>query len=187
MLLALCILFAALAVAAAAAAYLAHRRARDAEERLEDSLGHLAASDIPIDVFEIFQKPRRFRLIRKSPNARPGFFANFGRCPCQSTYTVNTVQQRFANMPNQAQLNACLANPPPPRAEPWACPGNCVLVRTHVWSGWKLYRDVRLGGFLLNCNTYAQYHCKDPEDPARNDPPKTDPPDPPPEPPDVEA
>jgi hypothetical protein len=50
---------------------------------------------------------------------------------------------------------------------------------THIWHGWSAYVNAANGQMVFNCMTFAQYHCKLPNDPDINKPPKTtDPKDP---------
>ena len=74
--------------------------------------------------------------------------------------------------PNPAQIAACAQNPPPPARPLFECPGDCVLVQTHVWHGWDVVRHRKNRQLKLNCNTFAQYHCKKPDDPEREKPPR---------------
>ena len=118
-------------------------------------------------------------VIATGGNTKPGNTGNFGSCPCQSEYTVATVQTPLNAWPNPAALNNCAQNLPPPQPAEIPCQKDCVQVMTHIWHGWMVVQNAKTGALILNCDTFAQYHCKKPNDPDRNRPPRhTDPNDP---------
>lgn len=82
-----------------------------------------------------------------------------------------TRQQVIPNWPNGAAIAACAANPPPPDGAVWKCADDCVQVMTHIWRGWMVVRHQRTGQLKLNCETFAQFHCKKPSDPDVEKPP----------------
>jgi hypothetical protein len=141
------------------------RRADDALITIvRPSLRH---SDLPVaDLFDDDAE-----LVDTGGDTSEGMIGRLGWCPCQSEYTVVTRQLNFNARPNKAQIAAACANPPPPAAAEWKCPEDCVQVLTHVWHGWLLFKLKPNKGFLLNCSTFGQYHCKKPDDPDRNKPP----------------
>lgn len=101
-----------------------------------------------------------------------------GRCPCQKEYTVATRRTWYLRPPNRLRRQACLLNPPAPAPAEWKCAEDCVQVMTHVWHGWTLVRSRWTGIYQLNCHTFAQYHCKRPDDPDVERPPARTPPPP---------
>jgi hypothetical protein len=123
-----------------------------------------------------------WELVESGGNNQAGNIGGLGLCPCQKEYTVNTQQTFFAQRPNAQQLQNCLNNPPPEAPPAWKCPDDCVQVMTHRWRGFDVLRNKKTGQFLLNCHRFAQYHCKKPNDPARETPPVEEPP-----PPDIEG
>lgn len=119
---------------------------------------------------------RRWTEQARGGNTKRGVTGGFGNCPCQKQYTVATIQVNFPARPNAAQIAAATANPPAPDNLLVPCKGNCVNVMTHIWHGWVLLLDNQTGNFLLNNHTFAQWHCKLPNDPDVEKPPKqTDP------------
>ena len=114
--------------------------------------------------------------VESGGNNQGGNIGGIGLCPCQKEYTVTTRQTFHPQKPNLQQLQGCLNNPPPETPPTWRCPDDCVQVMTHRWRGYDLFRNVKTGQYLLNCHRFAQYHCKKPDDPARDTPPLEEPP-----------
>jgi hypothetical protein len=114
-----------------------------------------------------------WRLIASGGDNKPGRFANRGICPCQHTYTVATNFFAINAWPNPVPnpLRGFPWNAPPPAPEPWACPGNCVLVATKVWRGWDVLQGPN-GQLEFQVHTFTQYHCKKPNDPDIGKPPE---------------
>ncbi len=123
--------------------------------------------------FTGFQK---LKVVQQGGNTKWGRMENFDSCPCEYEYTVATDQTRAMVQPNAAQLNACLANPPAVALPSRKCKDDCIHIRTHEWNGYVLYQNLWTDEFILNCESFAQYHCTKPTDPERNKPPqKTNP------------
>lgn len=114
----------------------------------------------------------RWKEVARGGNTKPGVHAGHGNCPCEKQYTVATIQINFPARPNAAQIAAATINPPAPDKVGVVCKGECIPVMTHVWHGWVLLLDTLTGRFLLNNETFAQYHCKLPNDPDAQKPPK---------------
>lgn len=117
--------------------------------------------------------PEEWVLVDKGGNNNGGDLDGFGECPCQHDYTVATLQVRFPARPNAAQIAAITFNPPAADTTyVQECVADCVNVMTHIWHGWNLFKNNATGRFLLNVNTFAQFHCKKPNDPDVGKPPK---------------
>ena len=160
----------------AAAAWRAHRRAADLQRRFARAAPYLVRSGAPFEEIAPLANAADWVLVATGGNNNQGNTGPYGRCPCQSEYTVNVAFTPINAWPNPAQVAACAANPPPPDPPEWKCAEDCVQVMTHVWHGWDVFRNAKTGQLRFQCNTYAQYHCKKPDDPARDDPPQpTDP------------
>jgi hypothetical protein len=147
--------------------YCERRRAEALSQLCIALAGHADAARAP---FELLQQAgrRRVELARGGDN-RPGTFDNPGQCPCRHTYTCATktiVLNAWPN-PNPNPVRGFPWNAPAREAEPWSCPGNCVVVCTRVWRGWVVVRLAN-GAILMHIHTYAQYHCKEPGDPDVN-------------------
>ena len=113
-----------------------------------------------------------WELIDQGGDAREGRVEGVDSCPGQSGYSVVTSQLVLDAWPNPAQVASCTANPPAPAPPEMKCPAGCVQVMTHVWHSWEAYRHAVTDQIKLNCNTFAQYHCMKPDDPARHTPPR---------------
>ena len=102
-----------------------------------------------------------------------GIFGTLGSCPCQHTYTVASILIPINAWPNPAPnpLAGWPWNAPPRAPEPWQCPAGCGLVCTDVWRGWMVVQMPN-GNLQMNLHTYAQYHCKLPNDPDAGKPPR---------------
>jgi hypothetical protein len=117
--------------------------------------------------------------IAQGGNTKPGIIGGLDQCPCQKEYTVATNQVAINAWPNPAQVNACNNAPPAAEKPGFKCADNCIQVMTHLWHGWTVMQNTKTGQILFNCETFAQYHCKKPDDPDVNKPPiPTDPNDP---------
>lgn len=105
---------------------------------------------------------------------RAGTFEGMDNCPCRRTYTcaTDTIALNAWPNPNPNPINQFPWNAPKPKAEPWDCPGDCVVVCTRIWRGWSVWKDTTTGNIQLNINTFAQYHCKKPDDPANDKAPQ---------------
>jgi hypothetical protein len=114
----------------------------------------------------------QWKHIASGGNTKAGVTGGFGNCPCQKQYTVATIQVVFPARPNAAQIAAATFNKPAPDKLVVHCEDNCVSVMTHIWHGWVLLQDTVTGQFLLNNETFAQFHCKKPNDPDVEKPPK---------------
>ena len=123
-----------------------------------------------------------WKIIDQGGNNQFGHTDGIGNCPCQSEWTCATAQTPVAAWPVPGMAAACAANPPAAQAASIPCATSCVQVMTHIWHGWDVVQNTKTGAIVFNCHTYAQYHCKLPNDPDRNRPPRhTDPSDPTPE------
>lgn len=142
-------------------------------QRLHLAAPYLVRSGAPFEEIEPLFDFLKWKVIAQGGNTNPGKFGGLGNCPCQKEYTVATNQVILNAWPNPAQVAACAANPPAPEAALWRCPDDCVQVMTHIWHGWTVVQNVQNGQILFNCHTFAQYHCKRPDDPDRNRPPRT--------------
>ena len=115
--------------------------------------------------------------VEVSENNRPGIMGGskkaLSMCECGQEYTCNTDQQRMATAPTDEQKDECLKNPPEPEPKCYPCDEPCVPVITHLWHGWAVCRNKKTGEYVLNSNTFAQYHCEydDPGDPPEPNPP----------------
>lgn len=114
-----------------------------------------------------------WKVVLKGGNLQGGAMGPLGLCPCQHDYTVATNQIPLAAIPNAAQVAAML-NYPPDAPAVFQCPEDCVLVKTRRWRGWMVVQNVNTGAIILNCHSFAQYHCKKPGDPDREKPPEQD-------------
>src|SRR5436190_8368299 len=149
------------------------------DERLKRAAPYLIGSDAPPEITDILLGLGDWVEIARGGNTNPGRIANLDFCPCQSEYRVATNQVVINAWPNPAQVAACNNAPPAANPPAWTCADDCVQVQTHVWHGWAVVQNVKNGQLKFNCETFAQYHCKKPDDPDRNKPPKqTDPNDP---------
>ena len=144
---------------------------------LETSAPFLFSTGFPFGLELLQAGPfLRYKEIARGGNTKRGKTGGFGNCPCQMQYTVATIQVRFPARPNAAQIAGAIANPPAPDRLLVPCAGICIHVMTHTWTGWVLLQDLQTGQFLLNNHTFAQWHCKLPNDPDVEKPPKqTDP------------
>jgi hypothetical protein len=115
---------------------------------------------------------QRWQLVASGGNTNAGVTGGLGNCPCQKEYTVKTIQVVFPARPNAAQIAAATFNKPAPDKPAFPCKDNCVNVMTHIWHGWLLFQDTVTGQCLLNNETFAQFHCKKPNDPDVEKPPK---------------
>jgi len=128
----------------------------------------------PVDVgLRDGDPPLAWVLVDKGGNNNDGDMNGLGECPCQHDYTIAYIQVRFPARPNAAQIAAITFNPPAPdTTNVEECVAGCVNVMTHIWHGWHLFKNNATGNFLLNSKTYAQFHCKKPNDPDVGKPPK---------------
>lgn len=147
-------------------------RTRMLRQWLELAAPYIVRSGAPFEEIEPFLWPVRWKVVAEGGNTNPGTFGGLGFCPCQSEYTVATNQIVINAWPNPAQVAACTANPPPPAPAEWECPEDCVQVMTHLWHGWMVVQNIQTGQLKFNCHTFAQYHCKKPNDPDRDKPPR---------------
>ena len=111
--------------------------------------------------------------VARGGDLREGTFENFDICPCQRTVTCATIDFILNRWPNPAP-NPLLGfpwNAPPRSTDTRPCTGDCVLVCTDVWRNWSVVVSPRRG-IVLCINTFAQYHCKLPDDPERELPPR---------------
>jgi len=146
--------------------------------------GHAKAAETPFDLLQ--QAAGNWVRLAQGGDNSAGVFANINSCPCRMTYTVATniiPINRWPN-PNPNPVLGFPWNAPPREAEPWPCPGNCVIVPIKIWRGWVVMQGPQ-GQLQVNIHTFTQYHCKEPTDPDINKPP--DGWELPPRPPDVEA
>lgn len=162
--------------------YSSGRRIAGLRAQLLAALPYVRSQAGPIAQLDFLFNFGDWEFVESGGNNQAGNIGGLGLCPCQKEYTVNTQQSFFAQKPNQQQLQNCLNNPPPTSPAVWRCPDDCVQVMTHRWRGYNVLKNKKTGQFLLNCNRFAQYHCKKPDDPARDAPPVEGPP-----PPDIEA
>jgi hypothetical protein len=154
-------------------------QANELRQRLILAGPYLIRSGAAFEEIEDLVRIGEWKSVASGGNTKSGRFGNRNSCPCQSEYTVNTRQVVINAWPNPQVLAGCQNNPPPPAAAEWKCKDDCVQVMTHIWQGWRVVRNVRTGQMKFNCVTFAQYHCKKPNDPDRDKPPKpTDPSDP---------
>jgi len=170
------LLLALLIFALAYAWALSNKRVRILQGRLQETIPHLQKAGLDFDELKPFLKPFDWVQIAQGGNNQAGNIGRIGFCPCQKEYTVNTRQTNHQNRPNAQQIQNCMNNPPPTQDALWKCGQDCVQVKTHVWHGWSIVRHRRTGQFRLNCNTFAQYHCKKPDDPAADEEPSIEPP-----------
>jgi hypothetical protein len=134
--------------------------------------GHADLSRTPFDLLQQGIGVPRITILAQGGNLKAGVFAGLGKCPCQHTYTVATTIFPLNAWPNPIPnpLAGFPWNAPPRQPEPWQCPGNCVVVCTEVWRGWMV---VQLNNRIqMNIHTFAQYHCKPPNDPDAGKPPQ---------------
>ena len=171
-----------LAVAGIAVVARSLRKVEDLRRRLTLAAPYMIRSGAPLEEIQPIFAAEEWEMIGSGGNTNPGNTGNIDMCPCQSEYTVATQQVVINVFPNPAQVAACAANPPAPAAPTLKCADDCVQVMTHLWRGFTVVRNVNTGQIKFNCHTFAQYHCKKPDDPERYRPPKlTDPNDPIPE------
>ena len=111
--------------------------------------------------------------IARGGDLREGTFENYGLCPCQHSVTCATIDFILNRWPNPVPnpLAGFPWNAPPRSTDTWTCQDGCVRVCTEVWRNWSVVQSPRRG-IVLCINTFAQYHCKLPDDPAVNDPPR---------------
>jgi hypothetical protein len=133
---------------------------------------------LPISQVAPGLKQPRWKVVKIGPGPHEGKMGGLGNCPCQSDYTVATIQTPFAAMPNAAQIAAATANPPPVDVKAFPCPDGCVNVLTHVWHTWLVVQNLNNNTFVVNSSTFGQFHCKKPTDPDAGKAPKQGPPDP---------
>jgi len=146
------------------------------QRNLAAAIGLLRGNDATREEIADLAGVFEWKVIDSGGNTKPGVFGNHGSCPCERGYTVNTVQTPVAAWPNPALVNNCASNPPAADAPEWECAEDCVQVMTNIWSGWDVVQNTKTGQIIFNCCTFAQYHCKKPNDPDRNKPPRaTDP------------
>lgn len=159
-------------------AYKFKRRVHLLLGRLQEAVPYLKKAGLDVDALQPFMKPLDWVMVKQGGNNQRGVTGGLGLCPCQSEYTANTRQTKHRQMPNQQQIQNCVNNPPPTEPAGLKCPDDCVQVQTHIWHGWQVVRNQRKGQFRLNCTTFAQYHCKKPDDPAVHEKPQEGPPPP---------
>lgn len=149
-----------------------YRRNEELRERLLETAPYLRAGGANDDWIDRLMGWGRWKVIAQGGDNRSGKFRNLGFCPCESGYTVNTNQVIINAWPNPAQVAACVAGPPAVKAPEWKCKDDCINVLTHVWHGWDVVQDQNNRQLKFNCNTFGQYHCKQPTDPDAEKPPK---------------
>ena len=133
--------------------------------------GHADLARTPVDFLQ--QGFGGFTELANGGDNSAGVFANMDACPCRKTYTCATTTIVLNAWPNPAP-NPVFGfpwNAPPRDPEPWPCPANCVVVCTDVWRGWVVVQLAN-GQILMHIHTFAQYHCKLPTDPERENPPR---------------
>ena len=165
------------AAGAAIAAVIGLARRRDPSEGVRLAVlrpllvrAGVAAEDIgPLTLLD------EWKLVDKGGDLDSGTIGPLDVCPCQHEYTVNTTLLQLANRPAKAAIPGLL-NYPPVNPPDWTCVDDCVQVMTHRWRGWYLGTDGQV--FTLASCQFAQYHCKKPTDPARDQPPIEGPPGP---------
>jgi len=178
MLLAIVILGVAAAVATVVA-FTQYRRAQELRKWLLQAAPYVKRSGAPFAEIEPILFFSDWEVIEEGGDNVPGEIGNLDDCPCQKEYTVNTVQTSTGNNPpTKKQKEDCLKNPPPTDPPEWKCPDDCVQIMTHRWTGYTVVKNKKTGEHRLNCNRFAQYHCKKPDDPAKDDPPVEGPPPP---------
>ncbi len=148
------------------------RKAATLRQRLLMAAPYVIRSGAPFGVLAPIIQPDDWKVLAQGGNTKPGEFGGINNCPCQKEYTVATQQVVLNAWPNPAQVAACAANPPAAEAPSWKCADDCVQVMTHRWHGWVVYQGIRTGQIVFNCDTFAQYHCKKPNDPDRDKLPK---------------
>jgi hypothetical protein len=168
---ALLLLSIAVAAALGVVAWRAHRRARHLRDWIDYAAPYMIRSGAPFQQIEPVLFPFEWTVVARGGDTRPGRTGGVGNCPCQSEYTVATDQSIINAWPNQAAVVACANNPPAADLPFWSCSDDCVRVWTHVWRGWMVVRHRGTGQLRFNCHTFAQYHCKKPDDPALDKPP----------------
>ena len=172
-----------LAAALAAFSWMQWRRAEALRQRLQMAAPYIVRSGAPFEEIAPLIQPDDWKTIAQGGNNKPGQFGGIDNCPCMKQYSVATQQVVLNAWPNPAQVAACAANPPAAKAPLWNYTDDCVQVMTHIWHGWRVAQGIKTGQLVFNCHTFAQYHCKKPDDPDRNKPPRpTDPGDTTPEP-----
>ncbi|MBI3998269.1 MAG: hypothetical protein HY355_04485 [Armatimonadetes bacterium] len=170
------LLLLALSLALIVYGWIQRKTAAELRRRLHLAAPYLVRSGAPFAEIEPLVNFPIWKVIGRGGNLNPGKIGGLGLCPCQMEYTVANNQVILAAWPNPAAVAACVANPPAPDAAEWECPDDCVQVMTHLWRGWEAVQNVQNGQIRLNCYTFAQYHCKKPDDPDRHKPPRpTDP------------
>ena len=135
--------------------------------------------DDPADeALDIIPPRTEWKYVTRGGNTRFGVHGGHGACPCERNFTINTVQKFYDKRPTRKQLKDGLKNPPPHNPIGHKCAGDCVHVLTHLWHGWMLYHHPRKKRWRVNFVTFAQFHCKNPDDPDRKRKPYKRPPTP---------
>jgi hypothetical protein len=151
----------------------AWRREQRASAALRRRLAVLAGHVDPLRTPFVLLQQRLPIEVARGGDLREGTFDNLGQCPCQHSVTCATIDFRLNRWPNPVPnpLAGFPWNAPPRSTVTWTCPDGCVRVCTDVWRNWSVVQSVN-GGFVLCINTFAQYHCKLPDDPASHEPPR---------------
>lgn len=152
--------------------WLTERRRAAAQANLAAVLAGHARDDTP---FELLQQAGGgwVELASGGDTKTRGTFANMKSCPCRMTYTCATksIALNAWPNPNPNPVAGFPWNAPPRKAEPWPCPGTCVVVPIKIWRNWSVVQNAN-GNIVIHIHTLTQYHCKLPDDPDINKPPE---------------
>jgi hypothetical protein len=152
------------------------RRRGQVERRLAVLAPYLVRAGVPAEEVASLALLGPWQPVETGGDVSSGNFDGAGLCPCQHEYTVASVLVPLpGGRPAKAAIPGLL-NFAPPRAPDWTCPDDCIQVMTHRWRGWQLQTDGQ--AWQIWCWQFAQYHCKKPDDPARDAPPIEGPPKP---------
>jgi hypothetical protein len=143
------------------------QRRLDAARHLGVALAGHAAEGTPFELLQ--QAGGRAGELASGGDNSPGTFDNRDSCPCRHSYTcaTKTIQLNAWPNPKPNPVAGFPWNAPPRKMETWACPGNCVIVPTRIWRGWRVVQLAN-GTILMHIHTFTQYHCKEPTDPDIN-------------------